>query len=132
MELTTDTSLPLLSLDATQVRQAVLNIVKNAVAAVESAGVGTVRLITSREGTGEARLTVEDDGHGISPEKMPHIFQVFYSGRPGGSGLGLAIARRVVEGHNGRIEVDSASGAGTRFTLVLPVPGGRSGVKAAL
>ena len=124
--------LPPMLLDATQVRQAIVNVMRNAIAAVEAVGTGTVRLVTSRAGTGEVRLAIEDDGRGIPRERLPHIFQVFYSGRPGGSGLGLPIARRVVEGHGGRIEVDSVPGSGTRFTLIFPAPGSHPVVQAAL
>ena len=52
--------------------------------------------------------------------KMDSIFQVFYSSKPGGTGLGLPIAQRVMEGHGGRIQVESRPGSGTRFTLVFP------------
>ncbi len=122
-----DDGLPLLALDARQVRQAIVNIIHNAVAAVEANGGGRVTLRTSHNGRGEVRLEIEDDGPGIPREKMGNIFQVFYSSKPGGTGLGLPIAQRVLEGHGGRIEVDSQPGSGTRFALIFPGrPGGRS------
>ncbi|MFQ5718533.1 MAG: nitrogen regulation protein NR(II) [Acidobacteriota bacterium] len=124
--------LPVLPLDPTQVRQAILNIVKNAISALESTGAGTIHLSTGQNPSGEVHLLIEDDGPGIPQERLQDIFQVFYSGRPGGSGLGLPIARRVMEGHGGRIDVESTVGSGTRFSLVFPVPGHRAGMKAAL
>jgi len=68
-------------------------------------------------------VTVKDNGIGILPEDMPHIFERFFRGRnagPGGSGLGLAIARDIVEAHGGRISVESAPGDGTSVTVSLP------------
>jgi signal transduction histidine kinase len=120
IETKTAANLPVIALDAQQVRQALLNIVHNAVAAVEAGGGGTVWLRTSAGSAGEVLLEIEDDGPGIPEEKMDSIFQVFYSSKPGGTGLGLPIAQRVVEGHGGRIQVESRPGSGTRFTLVFP------------
>ena len=123
--------LPVIPLDPAQVRQAILNIVHNAVAAVEANGGGKVLLSTSVNGRGEVQLEIEDDGAGIPTEKLETIFQVFYSSKPGGTGLGLPIALRVLEGHGGRITVDSPPGVGTRFTLVFPQHANR-GSRAAL
>ncbi|MFQ5669342.1 MAG: nitrogen regulation protein NR(II) [Acidobacteriota bacterium] len=120
-EMSLSPGLPPVSLDEKQVRQAIMNIVRNAMAALESNGGGTVRVTTSRNGSGMLNLAIEDDGPGIPGERLARIFQVFYSSRPGGTGLGLPIAQRVVEGHGGRIEVESAEGSGTRFTLMFPL-----------
>ena len=87
--------------------------------------VATVWLRTAEGQEGEVLLAIEDDGPGIPPEKMDSIFQVFYSSKPGGTGLGLPIAQRVLEGHGGRIQVESRPGSGTRFTLVFPPRDGR-------
>jgi two-component system, NtrC family, sensor histidine kinase PilS len=67
-----------------------------------------------------ARLQVRDDGPGIPAEIRERLFEPFVSGRPGGSGLGLAIVQRAVEAHRGLLFVDSAPGAGTTFTILLP------------
>jgi two-component system phosphate regulon sensor histidine kinase PhoR len=75
---------------------------------------------------GEVEVTVSDDGPGIAPDDLPHIFERFYkadparASEPGGSGLGLAITRHIVEAHGGRIRVASAPGAGTLFAFTLP------------
>jgi signal transduction histidine kinase len=87
---------------------------------VEGNGGGTVRLVSSAGANGEVRLVIEDDGPGIPDERLGRIFQVFYSSKPGGTGLGLPIAQRVMEGHGGNIQVESSTGAGTRFTLTFP------------
>ena len=66
------------------------------------------------------RLQVRDDGPGIPADIRERLFEPFVSGRPGGSGLGLAIVQRAVEAHRGLLFVDSAPGAGTAFTILLP------------
>ncbi|HEX9637120.1 MAG TPA: ATP-binding protein [Acidobacteriota bacterium] len=111
--------LPPVSGDETQLKQALLNLLLNAVQAVEPGGGGTVTL-RAQAIDGWLRLTVADDGPGITPEDQKRLFQAFFSRRRGGTGLGLAIARRLIENGGGRIEVDSSPGAGSRFTLVLP------------
>ena len=79
---------------------------------------------------GEARLAVEDDGPGISPEAMPHIFERFYQGdrsrQAGGAGLGLSLVRLIARLHGGRVEVESTLGQGSRFTIELPLEGGET------
>jgi len=74
-----------------------------------------------------ARVAVRDDGPGIAPADLERIFERFFrvdqarTRRDGGAGLGLAIARWIAEAHDGRIEVRSALGQGSAFTLVLPI-----------
>ena len=109
--------------DADRLRQLLLNLVDNALKHVVS-GSGEVTLTLRRAG-GWVQVGVEDNGTGISPEDLPHIFERFYRAdlsrsRPGGSGLGLAIAKWVAEAHGGRIEVESQAGRGSTFTLWLP------------
>jgi len=69
---------------------------------------------------GEARIDVTDRGPGIDGAALEHIFEVFWSKKPAGSGLGLPIARRSVELHGGRIEVETEVGKGSTFRIVLP------------
>jgi signal transduction histidine kinase len=69
---------------------------------------------------GRVEVWVADTGQGIPPDDLPHIFEPFYSRRPGGSGLGLAVVYRVVQEHGGTLEVRSTPGAGTTFTVALP------------
>ena len=85
---------------------------------------GTVRVTLHRAGAG-ARLTVEDNGIGISQADLSRIFQRFYqaensSRSQGGMGLGLSMVRQIVQLHGGTITVDSAEGKGTTFTVILP------------
>ena len=116
--------------DAIQLEQVVTNLVMNAVQAVESEG--TVRVEVGRgaarragisaAGREEVWLRVEDDGPGIPPEHLPHVFEPFYTTKPvgEGSGLGLAVVQAIVEEQGGRVEVQSDPGVGTRFTVYLP------------
>ena len=72
------------------------------------------------------RITVDDDGPGIRPEDLPHVFERFYRapGAPGGgTGLGLAIAAWIVDRHGGRIAVSNRAGGGARFLVWLPTTG---------
>ncbi len=66
-------------------------------------------------------ITVSDTGRGIPAEHLPNIFRPFYTTKGNGTGLGLSLARRIVEEHHGRIEVESSSGKGTTFSVMLPV-----------
>ena len=65
-------------------------------------------------------IEIEDDGAGIAPEHLPHLFEPFYTTRPKGTGLGLFVAHGIVQRHGGSIEVVSAPNQGTRFRILLP------------
>jgi len=94
-----------------------LNLLLNAVQAME--GAGTVRVeIGSRDD--HAIVVVCDTGRGIPPQTLPNIFRPFYTTKGNGTGLGLSLARRIVEEHHGRIDVNSVVGKGSKFTVVLP------------
>ena len=69
----------------------------------------------------DAVIIISDTGSGIATDKLPDIFDAYYSSRPQGSGLGLATAKKIVELHNGTISVDSELGKGTSFTIKLPL-----------
>ncbi len=103
--------------DDKQLRRALLNLVRNALQAAPRGG--TVTVATAALG-GRARITVADTGPGIPPEQLARIFEPFYTTKEQGTGLGLAFVREIVTDHGGMLEVDSAVGAGTRFTITLP------------
>lgn len=114
-------------LDAGQFKQAVLNLMLNAVQAMASSDASTARelilrteLTPSPEGHDEIRLHVIDTGPGIPPEKADRIFEPYFTTKAGGTGLGLPTARRLIEAHDGRLEVHSEPGRGTDFTVVVP------------
>ena len=107
-----------LDLDGAKMEQVLLNLLHNAVEAVEPMGGGhvTVRL---RRRPVEAVVEIEDDGPGLSNPDAP-IFDPFFSTKPSGTGLGLAIVHRIVTDHEGAIDVDSAPGK-TVFRVTLPI-----------
>jgi signal transduction histidine kinase len=111
--------LPPVDLDEPQIRQALMNILINAVQILKPGG--TVAVQTAVAPDGGVVVSVTDDGPGIKPADRERIFDVFYSNRPGGTGLGLAIAGRVLAAHGGRISVEAGPGGrGARFILKLP------------
>jgi len=103
-----------------QVNQVFLNLVTNAVQAMED-GKGTITLTTRSEDGGVA-VEVADTGKGITEEVLPKIFDPFFSTKEvgKGTGLGLSVSYKIVQQHGGRIDVESTPGAGTRFTVWLP------------
>lgn len=105
-------------IDADRIKQAVLNLLINAVQAMPSGGTLTVR--TRRSDTGRLQILVADTGTGIAPEHRDKIFDAYYSTKKGGSGLGLAMTARIVDEHNGTIGVQSEMNCGTTFTIELP------------
>jgi heavy metal sensor kinase len=110
--------------DADRLRQLVLNLLSNA--AQHTPPDGEVQVVVQRS-DGRALLTVRDNGEGIPPEHLPHVFERFYradsarSSRHGGTGLGLAICRWIAEAHGGALSVQSERGRGTAFTASLPL-----------
>lgn len=109
--------------DPDRLKQLLLNLIDNALRHTPPGGTVTLDLLHRGR---EAVVRVRDTGAGIAPEHLPHIFERFYridsarSRAVGGTGLGLAISREIADAHGGRIEVESAVGAGSVFTVVLP------------
>jgi signal transduction histidine kinase len=117
--------LPPIHGDHHQLCQLVTNLLLNACEAQSGGGAVHIRAET-READGDERpatvaLHVSDDGPGIPDEIRDRIFNPFFSTKPQGSGLGLAIVRKIVDAHEGWIDVTAASGRGTTFTVTLPV-----------
>lgn len=129
LELTAQASKAPVFADRTRLRQALINLIDNAVKYTPSGG--TIRVDTGQQGT-RALLAVIDSGPGISEEHQPRVFDRFYRVDPsrtrdsGGLGLGLAIARWAVESQGGHIELESHVGHGSTFRVVLPL-GSESG-----
>ncbi|MEM1061653.1 MAG: ATP-binding protein [Planctomycetota bacterium] len=113
------------TVDAVQLQQVLMNLVLNARQATGTGGSLTVR-VSADEVTGEAAISVRDDGPGIPVDVLPRIFEPFVSTKTaddagqGGTGLGLAYCREAVEAHGGKIRVRTEVGRGTEFTVVLP------------
>ncbi len=110
-----------LEADADQLAVALRNILDNARQAVGSRANGMIRCrLELQDGEPAARITVTDNGIGMSEETQRRLFQPFYTEKEGGSGIGTTIIKRVIEGHGGTISVESRLGEGTTFTLLIP------------
>ncbi len=117
--------LPWLTLDPDLVQQALINIALNAIQAMPGGGKFTVETRTrkpSEEVPGSVEIVFSDTGKGISMENLSRIFNPFFTTRQQGTGLGLSITQRIVEQHNGEINVMSAPGKGASFTIAFPYP----------
>jgi signal transduction histidine kinase len=116
----------IIPIDAAQIEDAVLNLLLNAIEAIEHDGRVTIR-VSCQSGESEARphdeaiIEVTDTGRGIAAEDLNHIFNPFFTKTSGGTGLGLPAVRRIVRAHGGRVEVTSTPGSGSTFTLRLPL-----------
>jgi two-component system, NtrC family, sensor histidine kinase HydH len=113
------TEVPPFYFDSEQIKQVFLNIISNAIHAMENNG-GTLTITTVVENN-QAKLAISDTGPGIWPEIMKDIFNPFFTTKSGGTGLGLSIAHRILEDHNGDIKVQSQVGQGATFMVVLPL-----------
>jgi len=114
-----DPAVPILPVDKRYLKQALLNLVKNAMAAMPRGG--ALRLATVLDGD-EARILVSDTGTGIADELLGKIFEPYFTTRENGTGLGLTLSYKIVKEHGGDITVRSRPGQGTTFTIALPVP----------
>jgi signal transduction histidine kinase len=109
-----------------QVQQVLMNLIINARQAMEAGGTLSIAIRRNDE-TRMGEVLVRDTGSGIPADKLPHIFETFYTTKvadeqgQGGTGLGLALCKEVMESHHGRIRVESAAGRGTTFTLKFPL-----------
>jgi signal transduction histidine kinase len=115
-------ALPRVSLDVSQMEQALLNLMLNAVGAMP--GGGAMSLSTRREAVdGEAVVVadIKDTGGGIQPDHLPHVFDPFFTTKPDGTGLGLPIVKRILKAHGGTVEITSEAGRGTCVTLTIPI-----------
>jgi two-component system nitrogen regulation sensor histidine kinase NtrY len=110
---------PKVSVDPEQVRRVVINLVDNAIEAMDRQG--TIEISTQHDAAHRiVRIVVADDGPGIPPAERDKLFLPYYSTKLRGSGLGLAIVRRIVAEHGGSVEVGDNTPRGTRFTIELP------------
>jgi nitrogen fixation/metabolism regulation signal transduction histidine kinase len=117
-ELYLDEGLPRPQADAILLRRALENLILNSLDAMPAGGTLTIR---TAHRPGAVRLEVTDTGEGLTPEECARLFTPYYTNKRHGTGLGLAIVQSVVSDHNGRIEVESAPGAGATFRIELPI-----------
>lgn len=120
-------ALPAVEHDAAQIEQMLLNLLLNAIQAIDGSGRVDLRLETR---DGAMVLSVADTGRGIPPEHREKIFRPFFTTKGHGTGLGLSLARRIAEIHGGRIEVASTPQKGTCFTITLPLARGATLVES--
>ncbi len=114
-----DEGLPRVLLDRRFMKQAILNLVKNALAAMPGGGkLG----LSAHKGEDEVEISVEDSGVGIPEEDLAKIFEPYFTTKENGTGLGLTITFKIVKEHRGEISVSSRQGQGSVFTISLPVP----------
>ncbi len=121
-------NIPEILADADSLRQVFINIIENAIDAME--GGGSLNVNTSLNESGDGRkfieITFSDTGKGIDNDKIKKIFQPFFTTKAHGTGLGLAISRRIVEKHGGMITVESEKEKGSIFRVIIPVDGNKT------
>ncbi|MBD3184445.1 GHKL domain-containing protein [Candidatus Poribacteria bacterium] len=110
--------IPRIELDSSQIRQSLLNVILNANQAMPEGGILTVKIYSSGN---YVVIEISDTGQGIPEDRIDKIFDLFYSTKKTGTGLGLSIVKRIVNLHNGDINVESQPGEGTTFFINLPI-----------
>jgi two-component system sensor histidine kinase HydH len=108
--------------DPGRIKDALLNILKNAVQAIGNNGTVTIRIYKKPDA---CVFEIRDTGPGISEEDLPFIFDPFYTTKKFGTGLGLTITHRIIEEHEGSIAVESKKGAGSVFRVSIPLKKGK-------
>jgi len=114
--------LPLFRADREQIEQVLLNLILNAADAMPEGGV--LRLsagVEEAEGEKHLVLAVRDNGQGMTPEQVDNLFAPFLTYKESGTGIGLAIVKKIMENHQGKVQVESKIGQGTKFTLLFPI-----------
>ena len=119
VSLTLDPDLPPVLVDAVQIQQVILNLVRNAIEAMEAVERRELTIVTRMSGDA-VEATVADTGPGIAPELSDRLFRPFVTTKKTGMGLGLSICREIIEAHHGRLTVAPRPGGGTVFSLALP------------
>jgi PAS domain S-box-containing protein len=112
-------NMPPIEFDERFMKQALLNLIKNAIAAMGDGG--TLTIITGFNDT-EIQISVKDTGTGISEENLPKIFEPYFTTKPTGTGLGLTLVFKIIREHRGDLNVKSREGEGTDFIITLPIP----------
>jgi len=115
------TPMPKIPIDEEQIRQIFINLIINATQAMEDGG--TIRITTDTLADGFVRVHIEDSGHGIEKENIKRLSDPFFTTRKNGTGLGLAVVQRIIDMHNGFMEVSVSRFNGAKITLYLSTTG---------
>jgi len=114
--------MPVIQIDPSKIRQALINILTNAVHAMSDGGILTIESsMKEKDGMPYAFISIEDTGAGIPEEVRKSIFEPFFTTKIQGLGLGLTLTKAIVDAHGGKIAVESMEGRGTTFTIILPL-----------
>jgi PAS domain S-box-containing protein len=125
-----DRNLPEVLGDPSALQRVLINLVMNACDAIAEGGKVRIASGPAPDQADMLQLSVADTGVGIPADVLPKLFEVFFTTKPSGTGLGLWLAKRTLREHGGKIEVESAPGKGTKFTLTLPVTRNQAGSAA--
>jgi len=118
LSVVTDPSVPPMEIDRSLLRQAIMNLIKNALEALSQGGTMSVN---TRRSDDSVEIAVSDTGPGITADVGKRLFEQFFTTKPQGTGLGLSITRQIVEGQGGSVRWTSTPGAGTTFIITLPI-----------
>ncbi|OLN21582.1 hypothetical protein BTO30_13945 [Domibacillus antri] len=110
--------LPFLNLETKQIKQVLINLIKNGMEAMDEGGFIKV---SAAKYPGAVSIDIIDQGIGISPEAIPHLGEPFFSNKENGTGLGLMVSMKIIDHHNGDLSFTSEEGQGTKATITLPV-----------
>jgi len=113
-----NSDLPFIKMDSEKLTQALMNIMKNGMQAMEKGGVLRIETQAFKD---RVEVSISDSGSGIPADQMEKVFDYYYTTKEKGVGLGLPIAHRIIEAHGGRLHMDSQVGAGTKVTITLPI-----------
>jgi signal transduction histidine kinase len=126
--------LPYVQVDAIQIEQVVLNLLRNALDALDDASDRSrreIRVATAAGPANDVEISVTDSGSGVEPHAADYVFDEFFTTKADGLGLGLSISRSIVEAHGGRLWVTANPNRGAAFHFTLPLDAAESGADAA-
>jgi two-component system sensor histidine kinase HydH len=119
--LTEFADIPPVVVDAAMIADAFLNVLRNAVEASEEYGKIKISLRYTYESNQSVAVEIKDDGSGIDAEDMPHIFNPFFTRKNYGTGLGLSLVKKIIDIHQGTIDIFSNNNEGTKVLIILPL-----------
>jgi two-component system sensor kinase FixL len=116
-------AMPQMYIDAIQIQQVIVNLIRNAIeATVDAAGTyKSVSVRVSKAGKDRIKIAIVDNGHGLLAESVDHLFQPFFTTKPNGLGMGLSLSHRIAQAHDGELSAQPNGDRGMTFLLILPV-----------